>query len=197
MNLFSNYTDEELLSLIKWDDKEAFDALFNKYSRKVSSFAFSKVNCENATQEIVQDIFTNIWEKRHTLNIASVTAYLFTAVKYEAINHIKKEITHRKHHKLYKAFVRISEESTLRSVQYNDLKEALEEGVAKLPAKTQLVFNLSRLEGKSISEIALKLNLSEKAIKYHISRSLKELRLYLKEFLISIALLILTHFSEI
>lgn len=197
MNLFSNYTDEELLSLIKRDDKEAFDALFNKYSRKVSSFAFSKVNSEDITQEIVQDIFTNIWEKRHSLNITSVTGYLFTAVKYEAINHIKKEITHRKHHKLYKAFVRVSEESTLRSVQFNDLKEALEEGVAKLPAKTQLVFNLSRLEGKSISEIALKLNLSEKAIKYHISRSLKELRLYLKEFLISVAYLILTYIGEI
>jgi RNA polymerase sigma-70 factor (family 1) len=190
VNLFSNYTDEELLSLIKRDDKEAFDALFNKYSRKVSSFAFSKVNSEDVTQEIVQDIFTNIWEKRHSLNIASVPGYLFTAVKYEAINHIKKELTHRKHHKLYKAFV------SIRSVQFNDLKDALEEGVAKLPAKTQLVFNLSRLEGKSIAEIALKLNLSEKAIKYHISRSLKELRLYLKEFLISIALFILTSISE-
>ena len=197
MNLFANHTDEELLSLIKRDDKEAFDALFNRYSRKVSSIAFSKVNCENVAQEIVQDIFTNIWEKRHSLNIASVTGFLFTAVKYEAINHIKKEITHRKHHKLYKAFVRVSEECTLRSVQYNDLKEALEEGVAKLPAKTQLVFNLNRLEGKSISEIALKLNLSEKAIKYHISRSIKELRLYLKEFLISITLLILNYISEI
>lgn len=176
------------MSLIKQDNDDAFVVLYNKYSRKVRSLAFSKVNSKIIAQEIVQEVFANIWERRHSLEISSLSAYLFVAVKYQAINHIKSEITHRKHHHLYKAFIKISEDSTLRSVQYNDLTEALEGSVQKLPEKTQLVFRLNRLEGKSISEIALKLNLSEKAIKYHISRSLKELRLYLKEFLISLLL---------
>jgi RNA polymerase sigma-70 factor (family 1) len=184
----TDHTDEQLLSLIKQDDEAAFVELFRRYASKVRSLAFSKVNSREVAQEIVQEVFANIWERRHSLNISFVSGYLFVAVKYEAINHIKSEITHRKHNKIYKAFTRISEDSTLRSVQYNDLAEALEGSVQKLPEKTQLVFRLNRLEGKSISEIALKLNLSEKAIKYHISRSLKELRLYLKEFLISLIL---------
>jgi RNA polymerase sigma-70 factor (ECF subfamily) len=70
--------------------------------------------------------------------------------------------------------------------------KALEEGVKELPEKTQEVFRLSRVEGHSVAEIAKRLNLSEKAIEYHITRSRKELRLYLKDFLafLLIALLV-------
>lgn len=188
MSPFKNYTDQELLSLVKQDDENAFVELYNRYSRKVRALAFSKVNSLEATQEIVQDIFSSIWERRYSLDINTVPNYLSVAVKYRAINHIKSNVAFRKHSKLYKSFVKISEEETLETVQFNNLTEALEEGVQRLPEKTQLVFRLNRLEGKSISEIAIKLNLSEKAIKYHISRSLKELRFHLKEFLISLTI---------
>jgi RNA polymerase sigma-70 factor (ECF subfamily) len=185
---YLNHTDEELLTLLKQDNEGAFHTLFERYAGKVRSLAFSKVNSKEIAQEIVQEVFTYIWERRHDLQISSFSSYVFVAVKYQAINYFKSEITHQRHHKLYKAFIKISEESTMQSIQYNDLAEALEESVQKLSYKTQLVFRLNRFEGRSISEIALKLNLSEKAIKYHISRSLKELRVYLKEFLVSILL---------
>lgn len=188
MNLYKNHSDEELLFLIKQDLEEAFDELYQRYSSKVRAIAFSKLNDIETSREIVQDIFSDIWERRESLNILSFPNYISVAVKYRAINYIKRDITHRKYNDLYKAFVKISDESTLRSVQYNDLIDALQESVKKLPEKTQVVFRLNRFEGKSIPEIALKLNLSEKAIKYHISRSLKELRLYLKEFLLSLLL---------
>ena len=185
-----DHTDEELVSLLKQDDEKAFHTLYSRYALKVRSLAFSKVNSKEVAQEIVQEVFTDIWERRHELQISSFSSYIFVAVKYQTLNFFKREITHQRHHKLYKAFIRISEDSTMRSVQYNDLAEALEKGVQKLSNKTQLVFRLNRFEGRSISEIALKLNLSEKSIKYHISRSLKELRVYLKEFLISILLFV-------
>lgn len=69
------------------------------------------------------------------------------------------------------------------TVEYNDLVKALEEKLKALPEKTQEVFRLNRLEGRSVSEIAHLLKLSEKAIEYHITRSRKELRLLLKDFL--------------
>ena len=72
------------------------------------------------------------------------------------------------------------------TIEYNDLARALEEKVKVLPEKTQEVFRLNRLEGRSVSEIANQLNLSEKAIEYHITRSRKELKLLLKDFLVLI-----------
>jgi RNA polymerase sigma-70 factor (family 1) len=187
LNSFINHTDQQLLTLIGQDDDNAFVELYNRYSRKVRALAFSKVKSLEATQEIVQDIFSDIWERRHSLDIQAVPNYLSVAVKYRVINLIKNEVSFRKHSNLYKAFVKISGEETLKTVQFNDLSEALEEGMQRLPEKTQLVFRLNRMEGKSIAEIAARLNLSEKAIRYHISRSLKELRFHLKEFLISLA----------
>jgi len=186
-----NYTDQELLALIRKDDDEAFAELYNRYSPKVRALAFSKINSIEATQEIVQEIFSGIWERRESLYIEAVPNYLAVAVKYRAINYIKSQLAFRKYSNIYKAFVKVSEEETLEAVQFHNLTEAIEESVQKLPEKTQLVFRLNRMEGKSISEIAIKLKLSEKAIKYHISRSIKELRFHLKEFLISLTMILL------
>jgi len=70
-------------------------------------------------------------------------------------------------------------------VEFSNLHDELEKGIRLLPKKTQVVFKLNRLEHKSIAEIAIELNLSQKAIKYHITRSLKELKYHLREFLFS------------
>ena len=191
MGRLKNYTDQELLALIRKDDDEAFAELYNRYSPKVRALAFSKINSIEATQEIVQEIFSGIWERRESLYIEAVPNYLAVAVKYRAINYIKSQLAFRKYSNIYKAFVKVSEEETLEAVQFHNLTEAIEESVQKLPEKTQLVFRLNRMEGKSIAEIAIKLKLSEKAIKYHISRSIKELRFHLKEFLISLTMVLL------
>ena len=190
MGRLKNYTDQDLLALIRKDDDEAFAELYNRYSPKVRALAFSKVNSIEATQEIVQEIFSGIWERRESLYIEAVPNYLAVAVKYRAINYIKSQLAFRKYSNLYKSFVKVSEEETLETVQFHNLTEAIEESVQKLPEKTQLVFRLNRMEGKSIAEIAIKLKLSEKAIKYHISRSIKELRFHLKEFLISLTMIL-------
>jgi RNA polymerase sigma-70 factor (family 1) len=190
LNPFKNHSDEELLTFIKQDDEQAFAELFGRHSKRIASLAYSKVNAVEITEEIVQDVFTSIWERRHSLNIHVFSNYLSTAVKYQAISHIRSQIASKKHGELFKAFIKISEDVTLEKVELTDLEEALEEGVHRLPDKTQLVFRLNRFEGKSISEIAAKLHLSEKAIKYHLSKSLKELRLHLRHFLVSCLLFI-------
>ena len=190
MGRLKNYTDQDLLALIRKDDNEAFAELYSRYSPKVRALAFSKLNSIEATQEIVQEIFSGIWERRESLYIEAVPNYLAVAVRYRAINYIKGQLAFRKYSNLYKSFVKVSEEETLETVQFHNLTEAIEESVEKLPEKTQLVFRLNRMEGKSIAEIAIKLKLSEKAIKYHISRSIKELRFHLKEFLISLTMIL-------
>lgn len=183
MNPFRDHSDEQLLLLIRQDNEQAFTDLFNRYAEKMASLAYSKVHSEEITEEIIQEIFTAIWEKRHRLEINTFSNYISLAVKYQAIDHLRRQIRIKKHNILLKAFAKISEEETLKTVELHDLEEFLQEGLSRLPHKTQQVFKLNRFEGKSISEIAVKLNLSEKAIKYHISKSLKDLRLHLKHFL--------------
>ncbi len=180
---YTHHSDEEILSLIRKNDDRAFIEVYNRYAGKLRALAYSKVNSKEITEEIIQDIFLDVWERRSSVEIKNLSVYLFTAVKYQAINHIKKRIHFEKYSNACIALETISEEETLESVKYNDLVSALEKGVLKLPEKSQQVFRLNRIEGKTVEEIARKLNLSQKAIEYHIYKSVKELRLHLKDFI--------------
>jgi RNA polymerase sigma-70 factor (ECF subfamily) len=157
----------------------------------VRSIAYSKTNSVEGAREIVQEIFMSLWERRSALKVDTLPNYLTVAVKYQVINYIKKQVLDTKYITYYKSFAKVSGEETLHVVEYKNLTDALEHSVQRLPKKTQVVFKLNRLEGKSIAEIATELKLSEKAIKYHITRSLKELRFYLKEFMFSCSMILM------
>src|SRR5688572_22163923 len=146
------------------------------------TYAF--VRSEKPTQEIVQDIFISLWDKRSTLSINHLPAYLYVTVKNKTLNHIAAQITREKYWNYYKQFIPVQENVTANAVEFNELMEALEDGIEHLPEKSKKVFRLNHLEGHSISEIANLLNLSEKAIRYHLTQSVKKLRLHLKDHIL-------------
>lgn len=183
MKTAAGYSDGELLKRISRDDEKAFEILFERYWEQAHCLAYSKVRSKEATQEIVQDLFLTFWVRRRTLQIENFEHYLRVSIKYKAITYISQQLSRQRNFEDYAEQMAANGEETLRTVEYNDLLNAIEERVKILPEKTQEVFRLSRLEGRSVSEIAGLLNLSEKAIEYHITRSRKELRLHLKDFL--------------
>ena len=171
---------------MRCDDEKAFSELFHRHWRKAHHFAYSKVRSKEATEEMVQEFFMTLWDKRATLTIQNFASYLHTSIKNKALNFIESRIVEKKYWDYYKAFVPQTEETIATHIEYNNLMEAIEEGMEKLPKKSKTVFQLSRMEGRSIPEIASLLNLSEKAIEYHLTRSLKHLRIHLKDFIISL-----------
>jgi RNA polymerase sigma-70 factor (ECF subfamily) len=104
------------------------------------------------------------------------------AMKHLATNYIKSQINHRKlqeyliFHQMQQSF------STEELVNYGDLSDALKEVMKKLPEKTSEVFKLSRFENQSVKDIASLLNLSEKAVEYHITKSMKLLKENLRAY---------------
>jgi RNA polymerase sigma factor (sigma-70 family) len=186
---FSSYSDEDLLALIREDNRRAFDAFFKKHWRRAHGIIFSKLKSAEVTEEIVQDIFMMFWEKRHTLSITNFVHYLNAVIKYRVINHLEKEATSERYKAYYVKFNHIAENETEQAVAYNELLTLLENGVQHLPEKSQKAFRLNFLEGRSVGEIAKLLNLSEKAIQYHLTRSVRELKLHLKNFTLSVAIL--------
>ena len=185
---YSNDTDHTLLEAIRNGDEKAFCEFFKRYWRKIHAVAYSRVRSKEVTEEIVQEIFTSLWDKRASLSINNVPSYLFSAVKYKALNHIESKLVHEKYWDYYKQFVPQEEDVTESTIQYNELMRAVEAGIEQLPEKSKKVFRLNRLEGHSIPEIATLLNLSEKAIQYHVTQSVKKLRLHLKDYILSVAI---------
>lgn len=150
--------------------------------------AYARVRSKEVTEEIVQDLFTSLWDKRASHTINHLSSYLFTAVKYKALNYIESRLVYEKYWEYYKNFVPQEENATASTVSFNELMAALESGMEHLPEKSKKVFRLSRLEGHSVSEIASQLNLSEKAIQYHLTQSVKKLRVHLKNYILSCAM---------
>lgn len=194
MNPLKDHSDEQLLSLLRKDNEAAFAELFNRHAPKVRALAHAKLNSIEGAHEIVQETFMHLWERRESLNIDALPNYLAVAVKYQTFNYIRKKITVEKYNNYVKAFVQVITDETSESIELMGLKEAIEKGMSRLPQKTQTIFKLNRIEHKSIAEIAKELNLSQQAIKYHIGQSLKELRLHLKEFILTIGIITLLHF---
>lgn len=185
MRAYSTYTDQELLNAIRDDDQVAFAELFARYGKVVYRMAHSRLRTRAAAEEIVQNLFTSFWDNRHTVSVKNISSYFFIAVKHKVLNIVESQIVQKKYWDYYKKFIPREENATERAVEFNELLTAIEEKMNRLPEKSKEVFKLNRLEGHSIAEIANSLNLSEKAIQYHLTRSLKELRLHLKDYIVS------------
>lgn len=188
MTQYHNDSDQLLWDAIRQGDEKAFSELFNRYWDTAHRLAFAKVRSLETTQEIVQELFITLWDKRETLMINNMPAFITTCIKNKAINYIESQLVKEKYWAYYKNFIPQTESVTESEVDFNELREAIEVSVEQLPEKSKKVFQLNRLHGRSIPEIASMLNLSEKAIEYHLTRSLKHLRLHLRDFLVLILL---------
>lgn len=153
--------------------------------------AYKKVHHKALAEELAQNLFISLWERRSESNIKNLRSYLFSALKYNIINHYKSQIVRDK----YLCYVNAGSAGTAfaaeESMMLRDLSEAIERGVSLLPKKTQQVFILNRIENRSVKDIANALHISEKAVEYHVTQSLKAMRVYLKDYLLLLMLLLL------
>ena len=178
-----NQPDEkDLFEKIKKGDEKSFEFLFHKYYRHLCYFASKIINDDVAAEEIVQDFFVKLWEKREQLFIeTSIKNYFFRSVKNLCLNFIQHYKT-----KLRYAQIVISEVENHFSDDNNypeiDLSVKIEESINSLPEKRREIFRLSRQEGLKYHEIAQKLNISIKTVETQMSLAIKSLREKLKNY---------------
>ncbi|SKC45634.1 RNA polymerase sigma factor [Ohtaekwangia koreensis] len=187
-----NYTltsDEQLIVLMKQEEDElAFREVYRRYWREVFMVAYRKIKSREVAEELTQNLFLSLWEKRKESTILNLQPWLFGAIKYSIINYYKSQIVHEKYIKHLHVTAQASVSSTEQMTMQADLSDAIDKGVSLLPQKTQQVFKLSRFENRSVKEISRDLNISEKAVEYHITQSLKWMKVYLKDYLITMIL---------
>ena len=175
-------TDEALLYQLKNDNASAFKILYQRYWKRCYALAFQKTGLKYAAEEITQNIFISLWERRQAVVIQNVEAYLFTSVKYQVLNFIESRLTREKYAtRLPPQY--FNENTVENTVFLRDLRQALEKSLSELPEKTQEIYRLSRFDGLSGKQISEHLQISDKVVEYHISQALKYLREQLKAYL--------------
>ena len=89
-------SDQELLDRLKSDDDKAFRAIYQRYGRRCYGLALQKLRSKEAAEEITQNIFISLWERRHALSIQNLEAYLMVSIKYQTLNYIESKLTRDK-----------------------------------------------------------------------------------------------------
>ena len=174
-------TDQQLVDLLQAGSEKAFAEIYNRYWFKLYSIAYHQTGAKEEAEELVHDVFESLWNRREQAEIKHLSAYLVVSVKNLTVNYIKSQITQRKYQE-YLILNEIQSNITDEVVHFDDLAKAVDAAMKKLPERTSEVFKMSRFENRSVKDIALKMNISEKGVEYHITQSLKVLKEQLKAY---------------
>lgn len=175
------YSDKELIRRLKSDDIEAFNQIFYAYSSKLYHFAYGYLKSKEDAEEMVQEIFTKIWDKRADIKEEyQFRSYLFSI----AFNYIKKQFRAKALINKYIEFatpVYTKTEQTKEEVDYASLKSMVDQLVDQMPEKRKAVFVKSRFEGKNVKDISLEMDISQSTVENHLNQALRFLRRHLKD----------------
>jgi RNA polymerase sigma-70 factor (ECF subfamily) len=179
---------------------EAFDDLFRSFYRSLRAYAYRYVHDSFAAEDIVQDVFYQLWDKRDELHkIGSIRSYLFTSVFNKASNYAKhKRVEEQYQQKQTSAnseielYYQKTISNTSDSLIAMELEQQITMAINELPEQCQNVFILSRKFGLKNQEIADRLGVTLKAVEKQITKALMFLRLRLKDYIHILALFLLS-----
>lgn len=184
---YSRCTDDELLSCLSQDEKQAFEELYSRYWKRLYVVAANRLANVHDAEEIVQDIFTSLWIRRNDVEISEggLGKYLTVSVKYRVIKTLGKYAV-RQNYVQSRDQASLIDDSTQEWLAFEELKEELAKYVELLPDKCRLVYKMSRHLGYSQKQIANELQLSEKTVEAHLGKASKILRSKLAGLLVTL-----------
>jgi RNA polymerase sigma-70 factor (ECF subfamily) len=168
--------EAELISNVKAGMTSAFDALFEMYSLKIYSFAFSILKSKEDSEDVVQHTFFKVWEKRESLNgNLAFKSFLFTIAYNVSIDMLRERIKEKGHRE--SILIQASSNYNLEDrIEFGDLLDRINQIAKDLPPRKREIYQLSRVHNLTYSEIAEKLNISVKTVENGIGYSLKYIK---------------------
>lgn len=198
MEDWANETDAAIAKKFnETGDKHAYLEIYNRYHAQLYSSARKRGLSAEIAEEIVQDLFINLWQQRTTISIhSSLSGYLFTAIRNLVLNQIQKESVRILFQDSLKVHQNDYDNSTEEYVLANDLDQSISKNILALPEKCRSVFELSRKHHKSNKQIAIELGISEKTVENHMTRAIKHLRLYFPHTIFPFLLVLLDKVTQ-
>jgi RNA polymerase sigma-70 factor (ECF subfamily) len=160
-----------------------FEALMRAHYAGLCSFVARMTRSRAAAEDIVQTLFTNLWERRAAFTYDRPEAYLYRAARNRAINHLRRERVRAAWEARVKLTAITAVEELPESSDVAELQAAIDGAIAALPARCRLIFTMNREQGLRYHEIAQVLGISIKTVETQMGRALKSLRFRLADFL--------------
>lgn len=187
-----NYNERDIVLRIQQGDKDVFRIIYDIYYKRIQLYAISYVNDADIAEDIVQDLLFHLWEIRNDIQInTSLSSYLYKAIHNRCIAYLRHKKVIARYQERHLLKIKEAEilnqaysDFSFDGIQANEIKEIQERILNFLPAKTKKIFQLSRNDDKNNKEIANAMNLSIKAVEYHITKALKTFQLALKDYIL-------------
>ncbi len=170
------------LKVVLEDDHEAFKKIFFEFYPSLCVFAGRYISSTDECEDVVQDVFFNIWKSRKSLKIhSSFRNFLVTSVRNSCTDYIRKQDSHNRY--VENQTVLPTSPSPVDVYTTNELQEMLQKALDKLSPNIQQAFDMSRNKNMTYREIAAEMDISPKTVESYISQALKTLREELKDYL--------------
>lgn len=176
MDKVNLYQDKDLIVKLKSGSSRAFQILFEKYSQRIYQFSLSYLKNKQEAEEIVQEVFFNVWKVREELMAErSFESYLFTIAKNAILNTIRKS----GYQKAYVEYVKLHPGKNIlleEELDFKELDQAFRRAIEKLPPRRQEVFRLSRERNLTHAEIAQEMGISVKTVENQITSAFSDIK---------------------
>lgn len=177
-------SEQQYWQLISEGDKTVFEQLFRQYYQALCRYALPLIKDLDEAEEVVQQVFFNIWNKRAELQVSSsIKSYLYRAVHNDCLNKLKHGKIKSLYAEDYKKTHAGSFEDASKALQAKELGRHIQNALDKLPGQCGQVFRLSRFENLKYAEIAERMGISVKTVENHMGKALKLMREQLKDYL--------------
>lgn len=171
-------TDYVIFNKIKEGDIRTFEQIFRLYYTSLCMYAFSITNRKDVSEEVVQDVFYNIWKERERLPIVySVKNYLYGAVRNHALRY-QERLKVQERHQAHVLHTETTETdfSPQELLEYKELESIIINILTKLPERRMQIFRMHRVEGKKYREIADFYSISVKTVEAEMTKAYRALR---------------------
>lgn len=182
-----------LIRMLSAGDEQVFEQVFKAHFKSLHAYAFTMLNSEAVAEEMVQQVFYRLWERREQVDVhTSLKAYLYRAVHNESMNYLKHHAIKGKH-QIYVMQQQQNnhEQSAGEKLAGKELEQHIRQALNDLPEQCRTIFQLSRFSDLKYREIAEQLGISIKTVEGQMGKALKLLRLRLADFLVLILSLLL------
>lgn len=181
MTVYASYGEDVLIKRLQQGDNNAFTEIYNRFWKLLFAIAFKHMESKEAAEEIVQEIFMRLWDRRNELDIKALGPYLATACKYAVFKQIAKDKLRREKISGHVRGLAPSDNELESLIHARFLEQILSTVIDTLPTQCKIVYRLSEEEDLKIPEIADRLQISSNTARNHLARARQIIRSTLRE----------------
>jgi len=174
MAIFSLPNETELLRLVAEGDERAFLKVYDHYGPALLNYAASRLADADDAADLVHDVFLKFWTSRE--NVQEIKPYLYALLRHRLIDFVRRNATRTIYADMIQALASEPEYNMESELDAKELQRTIDAAVAQLSERTRSIYELSRAENLSISEIAARLGISEQTVKNQITLAKNQLR---------------------